>query len=109
MSFGPRIRDEVVLRTACGCEKIISVPDETRIHQQAIRVGSPYYPREGDGGGLPSAADQTYMLRRFVFDWEYDEAGRRIFQEHVEEGYSVNWKQNYEMLYNEVYGMDKGL
>lgn len=102
----PSILDEAVLRTACGCEKIVFVPAEARIHQQVI--GGPTYPiREGDGGTLPHP--QKYWLRRFIFDWEYDTAGRRVFLERVDEGMMEDWRAKYQQLYNEVYGMDKGL
>lgn len=93
----PQIRDEAVLRTACGCEKIVSVPDESRIHQVRIQVDPP----------LELKADVTYHIRRFIWEGQMDHWGRRIFQERIVK--EEPWEQRYRELYHDVYGMDKGL
>lgn len=100
------IRDEAVLRTACGCTKIISVPAETRIHSQLLQVDPPLA-LERPWTEYDLAANATYTLRRFIYEGGHDSEGRRVFQERVER--QGPWEQRYRELYNEVYGTDKGL
>ena len=95
----PSIRDEVVLRTACGCEKMVSTYGSRSI-QVTIQVGprsTSWDPKE----------DAVYTIRTFVFEGQHDPHGRRIYEEQVYP--QEPWEQRYKDLYNEVYGMDKGL
>lgn len=94
------IRDEVVLRTACGCEKIVAASANEHRIRTAIAVDP--QPWNGD-----LVADQTYQIRSFVFGGELDGLGRRVFQERIAN--TLNWEHKYHQLYQEVYGMDKGL
>lgn len=98
--YGPRIRDEVVLRTACGCEKIVSTPNSGSVISVSIRVGP-------TGTRWDPTEDATCMIRRFIFEGQQDPHGRLVYEERV---YAQEpWEQRYRELYHDVYGMDKGL
>lgn len=98
---GLNIRDEVILRTACGCEKLMSVPERDPECQVRIVVDEP------TPAGAAFRSDAIYMLRRFRYRGERDRTGRRIMDEVVDAPYP--WKARYEKLYNDVYGVDTGL
>lgn len=98
----PYIRDEVVLRTACGCEKIVSMPRESHIHQQLMQID-----RDPPQHNIDWSGNVTYQVRRFIYEGQQDTHGRRVFQERIER--QEPWEQRYKDLYNDVYGMDKGL
>ena len=101
---GPMMRYEAALRTACGCEKVVSVPyggfdDIVRVPITDTRDRYDYSP----------AADMRCTIRQFVFGGELDRVGRRVYQEHVDKIDPTDWKTRYQDLYNEIYGVDKGL
>lgn len=103
------MRDEIVLRTACGCEKIVSA--RTRGFSDSIGVAiteetPPYRTRPWTlDGDMPVRRS----IRRFDYCGELDRSGRRLYREVIPEPDLVNWKQKYQDLYQEVYGMDRGL
>ena len=98
----PHIRDEVVIRTACGCEKIIATFDGSRTYQAQIEIDPP---RTLDK--LDWNASGTYVVRRFAWQGQMDAHGRRVFEELVVR--QEPWEQRYKDLYHDVYGMDTGL
>jgi hypothetical protein len=100
----PRFRDEAIIRTACGCEKIVAIPLESHIHQSSLTLDP--VPLNSDGP-IDGRATTRFLIRRFVFEGQFDRDGRRVFHERVE--HTEDWKSKYLDLYREVYGMDTGL
>lgn len=100
------IRDEAILRTACGCEKIVSAPNNGwDMTQTAIHAGRNVAVKPTEDW---LSGDATYRIRRFRFEGEFDRMNRRIFQEVINPD-DRDWKAEYQKLYEAVYGMDKGL
>ena len=59
----PHIRDEAVLRTACGCEKIVSVPNESQIYQARIQLDH----LDPSLGSFDVKTDVHMLIRRFIY------------------------------------------
>ena len=91
-------REEVVLRTACGCEKIIST------EMRGVRLRVPIH--VGNDPGDPMLGN--YMVRDFESWGRRDSQGRHVYHEIVRD-HSISWKAKYDALYKEVYGVDEGL
>lgn len=101
------IRDEVLLRTACGCEKVISHFTHG-FQSDRVQVSIPVDPPEMSGTFSRTNAD--YTIRRFHYHGRLDREGRRIYQEVVSRRDDTeDWKYLYQELYKDVYGVDKGL
>ena len=105
------MRDEVVLRTACGCTKIVSAEYMTPVISVAIHLPRQHWV-SGDYAGTTSG----YERRDFRCDHDVDEKGRHVYTEvlrprldselnaaRMEIAY---WKKRYQ---EDVYGMDVGL
>ena len=101
------IRDEVVLRTACGCEKILLAP--VGQHVIRVRLTNDVPLRAAMREAVPDTRTRS-LIRQFVNDrgWT-DPSGRPVFCEWLEQSETEDWKHRYQELYREVYGMDIGL
>ena len=98
MFGGSNILEEIVLRTACGCEKIVSIDMRGASIRVPIHIGNdPGDPMMGN-----------FMVRDFESWSDRDPQGRPIYHEIVRD-YSISWRAKYEELYKDVYGMDAGL
>lgn len=101
---GMNIREEVTIQTACGCQKVVSMPQGGDYIQQTIELDQPARPV---GAFMDRHAQGHYMIRRFSFRGQLDRDGRRLYQEIVDP--QEPWEQRYRDLYQQIYGMDKGL
>ncbi len=106
------MRDEVVLRTACGCTKIISAEYMTPVISVAIHVPYQYW-RDGEDSHSRSGYERRDFRQNHG---EQDEKGRFIYYEvlrprldselEIAKMQTRLWQKRYEEA---VYGMDKGL
>jgi len=95
------MRDEAVIRTACGCQKIVSIPTQIRVHQSTVCMDA-----SSVSTGAQTSTQARYMTRRFTFNGMLDVEGRRIFEEWVD---PEDWKGLYQQLYKDIYEVDRGL
>ncbi len=106
------MRDEVVLRTACGCTKIISAEYMVPTISVAIRLPRQHWVSETDPYTAPGYERRDFRQHH----GERDKDGRPIYDEvlrprldaelNVARAGAAYWQKRYN---DEVYGMDKGL
>lgn len=96
-------REEAVLRTACGCEKVISAPppfDDMSVTMRQLP------PHTGPSTSPMWTGDATYLVRRFRYVGNRDNVGRMVMDEILPD---ADYERKYNDLHRQVYGMDTGL